>query len=556
MTNLLLMFILLSGFIVRVWGIGFGLPHLYHADEPVVVNHAVAFGTWDFNPHFFHLPPLVSYVLFGLYGIYYLVGRWAGLFMSVDDFGALFISDPTSFYLIGRIVLGALLGTLTVWALYAVVKKNFSKKHAILSALFLAFCFLHVRDSHYIYADIPLILFLVMAFHPVFGVLERGKVKDYLVFGIAAGLVVATKYNGVFIFVPFIAAHFLRSGVRLASIFDGKLFASGLISVIVYSLLNPYTWLDFPKFYSDAHEVTTVEGFTGLSHHFVYSILGGLGIPLALFALAGLLLLFIRPEKKKWIFAAFLLVYYGVICFKGQHYDRYILPLVPFLCFFAADALMFLAEKFRWSGVLTAVLAGILLAPSSAKIVLSNQIFTREDIRTTALRESGLHLPPRSKVALDNPFFMPRLEFTLEQLLEKKSEILSSPEPNPVQLRRVDLKIERAQKKDIPGYELYFLNDKPNVKFLFANPAIPYDVDALRQKEIEYVLISKTNPGEKPRFYEDLRKRTKLIARFTPYKDPKMEWAIDRQPLTGGPFLWKELVLRERNGQIIEVYQL
>ena len=71
--------ILLAGFLLRVWGIAFGLPFLYHADEPIIVNHALAFGAGDLNPHFFKIPPLVSYLLFACYGIYYLVGGFHGI---------------------------------------------------------------------------------------------------------------------------------------------------------------------------------------------------------------------------------------------------------------------------------------------------------------------------------------------------------------------------------------------------------------------------------------------------------------------------------------------
>ena len=62
--RLLLFSILALAFLVRIVGIQFGLPNLYHADEPIIVNHAMAYGTGDFNPHFFKIPPLVSYLLF------------------------------------------------------------------------------------------------------------------------------------------------------------------------------------------------------------------------------------------------------------------------------------------------------------------------------------------------------------------------------------------------------------------------------------------------------------------------------------------------------------
>ena len=62
--SLLLGCILFLAFILRVWGIQFGLPDLYYADEPIVVNHALAYSSGDFNPHFFKIPPLMSYLLF------------------------------------------------------------------------------------------------------------------------------------------------------------------------------------------------------------------------------------------------------------------------------------------------------------------------------------------------------------------------------------------------------------------------------------------------------------------------------------------------------------
>ena len=78
-------------FALRLWSVNFGLPYIYHADEPIVVHHALAYGTGDFNPHFFRIPPLVSYLLFICYGIYFLMGSALGFFQSIQDFEQLFI---------------------------------------------------------------------------------------------------------------------------------------------------------------------------------------------------------------------------------------------------------------------------------------------------------------------------------------------------------------------------------------------------------------------------------------------------------------------------------
>ncbi len=159
-----LLAILAIALFVRLWGVNFGLPYLYHADEPIVVNHALAFGMGDLNPHFFKIPPLVSYLLFMCYGIYCVAGWGAGLFHSVRDFEQLFYFDPSSFYLIARLVFGVFLGTVSVYALFRLVKGFRDARTALWSSFFLAVNFLHVRDSHYIYADIPLLLVLLLGF--------------------------------------------------------------------------------------------------------------------------------------------------------------------------------------------------------------------------------------------------------------------------------------------------------------------------------------------------------------------------------------------------------
>src|SRR3989338_379142 len=86
--------ILILGFLVRVVGINFGLPDLYHADEPIIVNHAAAYGTGDLNPHFFKIPPLVSYLVAVAYGVYFLIARALGWIADVHDFQILFLTDP------------------------------------------------------------------------------------------------------------------------------------------------------------------------------------------------------------------------------------------------------------------------------------------------------------------------------------------------------------------------------------------------------------------------------------------------------------------------------
>ncbi len=102
----ILAFIIIAAALLRLWGINFGLPYLFHQDEPIVVNHALAYGTGDLNPHFFVIPPLASYILFFFYSAYFVLLKISGVIADAGSFAVSFFKDPTPFYLIGRFIVG------------------------------------------------------------------------------------------------------------------------------------------------------------------------------------------------------------------------------------------------------------------------------------------------------------------------------------------------------------------------------------------------------------------------------------------------------------------
>ncbi len=547
-----ILLILAGAFLVRIWGIAFGLPFLYHADEPNVVNRALAYASGDFNPHYFKIPPLVSYLLAGFYGVYYLVARAVGWLKGTADFEILFFQDPTSFYLLGRVVLGATFGMLAVFCLYRLIRKHFSGERALLASCFLAFNFLHVRDSHYIYLDIPLQLALLLSFFPIFKILERNEWKDYISFGVLLGAAVATKYNGVFIVLPFLAASGIKKKIKFTN-----LAVAGSVALVSFLILNPFSLLDFKSFWRDFIAMREFLGAQPGTHHFLYSLQGSLGWPLLILSMAGMGRAIFSRNPKSLLFSIFVLSYYLVLCLRSQPYDRYVLPLIPFLCFFSADLLCSLQDRLNWKKSVLWLIAFIVLIPMLTRIYLSNRIFIQPDVRNEARLWVESNVSDGTKVALDTPFFMPRLRPAVYQLEEKHIEIENSNPLDRTRLRKIDRLLEEARRNPEHRYELYFLRDRPNDEFLLAKPSLPYEWEELRKQGIEYVIVSKINEANPPAFfYQALRQKAEQVARFSPYKDSSIDQALDRQPLTGGPFLWKELIARNRNGQIIEVYRL
>lgn len=549
--------ILALALLLRLWGISFGLPDIFHADEPIVVNHSLAYGTGDFHPHFFKIPPLVGYLLFAVYGFYYLIFGGLGKFQGVEDFQNLFFANPTSFFLLARLFFGAFLGTATVYLLYRLGRKYFSKELTLFSSFFLAVSFLHIRDSHFIYVDIPLLFILVACFFPILELLDKASRKVYLLLGVLLGTAVATKYNGVFAFVPFVTAYLLRKRSERSSWLDANCLLVGMIALVTFALLNPFSWLDWKFFLGELLRQSHAEGTTHFLHHLTYSLNGGLGFPLLLFSLFGILRNFWTQDKKRWVVISFIGAYYLLLCFFSQPYDRYVLPLIPFLTLFAADGLLEFKERFRHSQMALWILAFFIALPSLVKVVWSNQIFSREDIRSLVRERVETVIPSGAKMALDVPLFMPRLKMSLAQLEDKKRELETGGDPSRVQVKRLESMMRMAQSESGPRYELYFLARKENThKFLFSRPTVPYDLASLKEKGIEYVLVAKIHPDFESKFYEDLKRKGTFLARFSPYKDKSRQWPIDQLPLTGGPFLWSELASRERNGHILEIYRL
>lgn len=544
---------------LRIAGVQFGLPHLYHADEPVIVHHALAYGTGDFNPHFFNIPPLISYLLFGVYGLLFAAGKLFGIFSSARDFEFLFYRDPTLFFLSARLVFGVLLGTLSVYWLYRFVRRHFSETSALLAASIFAVCFLHVRDSHYVYADIPLIAVMILAFDHFFSQADDPQpLKKHLWAGIWIGVAAAVKYNGVLLVLPYLLVSFRKE-------FLGRCFrqwlAAGLAAGVVFFLLNPYAVLDFHFFVRELHEESQAHNGIPWLHTLRHSLPGAFGWPLLLTAFLGIFLSLRRPDRKRMAVLIFLVAYYAVISRYGQIYARYALPLTPFISFFAAEALarFWSSQKIKTQSAKNLRLGVllILLAIPFTKSVLFTRVMTAEDVRTVAEKWVEAHIPAGSRIALDDKFYMPRLNFEETQLQEKHLAAKTAEYLSAAKTRRLDYLLRTAGDEAGSRYQLFFLKTPGSAgEFIFERPAISFSVEDLRTNRIQYVILGYFHePGIQTDFREKLAAAAEKIKSFTPYRREAFHRPYSH-PVTGGPFLFRDLWERERNGQPLEIYRL
>jgi len=178
-TNILLFFILTGALLVRLWGINFGLPHIYFGDEGYLIYWAFYSGSHALRPPYYLYAPLIPMILLVEFTSYYLGGYILGVFSSTSGFYISHLADPTILYLIGRVTM-AIAGVATVWLVFTVGKTFFSQRIGFLAAFFLAFSFLHVKESHYIKQDVLMGFFVLVSFYFALKILQKGKFVDYI----------------------------------------------------------------------------------------------------------------------------------------------------------------------------------------------------------------------------------------------------------------------------------------------------------------------------------------------------------------------------------------
>src|SRR6185503_8721219 len=105
---------------LRVWGIGFGLPHtLARPDEEAVFSIALRFFRRTLDPGFLDWPSLFMYAVAAGWVVYFNVGRLKGRFPLEISFVAAAPVYPAPLHLIAR-ALSAASGVMTVWTVHRV----------------------------------------------------------------------------------------------------------------------------------------------------------------------------------------------------------------------------------------------------------------------------------------------------------------------------------------------------------------------------------------------------------------------------------------------------
>gem|GEM_PF-3446383 len=415
-TITILAFIVMVGAILRIWGIGFGLPAvLARPDENVILEVAVNAASGDLNPKFFTYPTGFIYLLAALFHI------TVPLFLPPHpvnpnwDLQTLYAVFPDPFFLTSRWTV-ATMGILAIPLIYLIGKRLGGQSLGLLAAGFFAVAPIPVRHAHFGVSDFPMAFFCILSMVFVLKRSDNGGIRNSILAGLFGGLAASMKYPGALMAVPIIMAHLRWKPFRIEL---KHLAWSGVVMLVTFLALNPFIFVEWDLFrahfaYESAHLIAPHEGIDlgrGWWYHPTVTFPTAVGILVYFAAIAGLVWWAIKGGRKRWIVIITPIVFLVVLGRGRAVFFRYMDAVFPFLAILAAGFVAGIAEKLPWkqsSKGLAVVILGLVLAmPSLTRSITIDRLLSKTDTRVTAAEWLIRNLKPGTTVFLSGYFGMP-----------------------------------------------------------------------------------------------------------------------------------------------------
>lgn len=524
----------LAGAALRFWAIDYGLPGLYHPDETPILNRALTFAKGDPNPHNFLYPTLHLYALFVWQGLFFLAGWAVGVFDSVRTFQAQFFVDPSYHFVAGR-ALTAVLGTLTIVAVFRIGRRLHSVGAGLAAAVFLAVAPFAVRDAHYVKLDVPA-GFMIAVAHVALARLvvdaeAAARRRPWLIAGVLGGLAVSTQYYVAPVVATFVAAaafHGRRTGNWTAAF--RLLVLAGVAFVGGFFAGTPFIFTELDVTARDIAEVRQVNferaldtggPLSSLGPYIVMLATDALGWPIFALGVVGALLTLTQHWGRGLVLVTFPLAYLGFIS-NTVPMSRYLACVVPLVAVAAGVGVMEVTARLRSrpGSTRTAVIAGLVALAALPGLLLSvrsNQFFAQDDTRGLARTFIEQHVPAESTILIQ-PQSAP-VHMSRQALVDALRQHLGDETKASVKFQYQ----MAATPYPSPAYRLVFLGDggqdvdRTYVSLRgFTSPSL----EPLRRRGIEYVVMKRTNvPNPDTAVIEQaLEREATRLATFSPYR--------------------------------------
>lgn len=336
------------GLILRLWGIGYGLPYGFHPDETRQILDSIGMGARkSVIPLEFTYPALHKYLLVFAYGIYFTAGKTLGVFSNSIDFAFQFLSQQGPFYLIARLV-SVVFGMGAIIVTYLTGRRFFGEDVGLVACALSSVMFHLVGHSQWGTPDIIMVFFSIGSFYYIFDALE-GKGKNSLsLAGLFIGIAVSTKYHGVFLLAPFLIVLFIRSLKRemygtsiLRNMIEGgvSLTFGAAIGNLSWIFSTEETWKRFVELSQEKMGISSVSPY----HYNIFSMIVWFckeivrqETTLGILLLIGIAYSIRRHDKKDFLFLAYVFFFLWITSTWGVRYLHVLVAGFPVLCLFGA----------------------------------------------------------------------------------------------------------------------------------------------------------------------------------------------------------------------------
>lgn len=458
-------FILIAAAILRLVGVGYGLPLWLVGDEPSFVfgalkmmelrtmvpalHHDAFIATFYYTPYLSYLY-LIPFA--GLAGVKFLF--FSG---SVPQFIQFLQTDLSHFFLASRL-LSVLIGAATVYVMYRAANNIFKRETTALAAAgFLALSFLHVNFSHWgrhwVPATFVFSLVLFCLSHQVWSAKKRYLLAS-LVAGVGMGVTQQVGLVTIFIALWFFLVDRLSFKVFRAWWPWAAVGVFLSLTAVAYVLWPPGFYVAAGASDYIAASPKTIAGLLSGYGFYAGSLFRSEPILFFWLVVGG----FVAAKERWRLLSAFILfgvAYVAAFYVLFLHVDRFLLLLYPLIVVLAGRGFTRVFDMIRKEGaMLAAVFSAAVIVLLSVGVIRYDYLLVLNDTRAQALRYAAAHIPPQSKVMVLS--LLMRLPATPAAIAEQEAI-------DPASLRSVDA-AERAFAIDATAFPRYHVLNLSSVR--------------------------------------------------------------------------------------------
>ncbi len=389
--------ILVSAFLVRILGIGYGQPYHFFGDEEALVFGALKMLElktlfpvfhWEAFHQLLYYPPFLSYLYLLIFipvlGIKYLLLGAPTLAILKTTL----IADPSVFWFSARF-LNVCFSLANIYLVYKIAELLFKNRIiALFSALFLATSFIDINVAFTARHWTATLFFSLLALWFAFQALNKPEKAKYFSLGTGLSLGVSFGMGYLVFFLPVIGCLYIFWGKQSRQSIINNLFyfgsAFGVIALIAI-ILHPQPFIQqvLVHTYSPVGVTKNIRTFL----HYYLNVLWNYETLLLVFASAGLIFLLKKEQKIFAIFAAFYLIVSVIMYVFLWNIPRYLTPFLPIMAVSAGYGVFSLSGLLgRWLPIKTSifVFAFVLSAYSLVGLGRFNFLLVQGDTRLAA----------------------------------------------------------------------------------------------------------------------------------------------------------------------------